>query len=245
MRTDDVTLACQKMFRSGALTLGLMTPAARKPGHHADVATELAVARRADRYGVAALWARQAPWPVAADAGQIEPDDPFVWLAALGAAAPTAALVAQSDWLRHDRAQLLNGARSLQRVTGGRCALGVAGADEGYLSRLVVQAPAPRIALLHLDGAGQHHPVMRQVTLDLDECAGARGAMTGQVWHGGRIALAAELERLADAGVAHVLLHLVRNGRPVLDIIDELGTEVIPRLAAVGAARCDDAGEAR
>jgi len=69
--------------------------------------------------------------------------------------------------------------------------------------------------------------------------------MTGQVWYGGRIALAAELERLADAGVAHVLLHLVRNGRPVLDIIDELGTEVIPRLAAVLAARCGDAGEAR
>ena len=252
MRTDDVTVACQTLFQSGALTLGLTTPAARKPGQYADVATELAVARRADRYGFAALWASQPPWPLATanftDDGQAAFDDPFVWLAALGAVAPRAALVVQADWFRYDRAQLLNAARSLQRMTNGRCALGFAGADDGYISRLVEQAAlqaAPGIPVLHLDGDGQRHPVMRELTLDVDDSASAPAALTGQVWRGGRIALAVELERLAEAGVAHVLLHLVRNGRPTLDVIDELGTEVIPRLAAMVSARCGYAGEAR
>lgn len=284
MRTDDATIACQTLFEGGALTLGLMTPAARKPGQYADVATELAVARRADRFGFAALWAAQAP---VADAAETMLDDPFVWLAALGAAAPSATLVAQPDWSRPDRPQLVQAARSLQRMVRGRCALAVAGSDAVDVGGLLAEAGSgsgttqgvPHIPLLHVGDATGRHPVVRQLYLELDEHAHAPPQLSGQQcrhdehahaplrltgqycelgeyslalqlpagqhWRGGRIALLAALERLADDGVAHVVLHLVRNGRPALDIIDELGTEVMPRLAASLSARCGDVGEAR
>lgn len=263
MRTDDATIACQTLFEGGALTLGLMTPAARKAGQYADVATELAVARRADRFGFAALWAAQAP---VADAAETMLDDPFVWLAALGAAAPSATLVAQPDWSRPDRPQLVQAARSLQRMVRGRCALAVAGSDAVDVGGLLAGTGTgpiqgvPHIPLLHVGDATGRHPVVRQLYLELDEHAHAPPQLprqlcghdeharallqpAGQHWRGGRIALLAALERLADDGVAHVVLHLVRNGRPALDIIDELGTEVMPRLAASLSARCGDVGE--
>ncbi|MBV8036386.1 TIGR03571 family LLM class oxidoreductase [Roseateles sp.] len=44
----------------------------------------------------------------------------------------------------------------------------------------------------------------------------------------GRIALTDYLQRLEVVGVAHVLLHLARGPRSVLDIVEELGAEVLP-----------------
>jgi hypothetical protein len=224
-----------KLFQSGCMTMGLMTPAARKPGQPADVAIELAVARRADRYGFAALWASQSP-PAGADAGDAILDDPFVWLAAIGAAAPGVALAARLELPRHGMPQWLGAARSLQRMSGGRCMLGVTLAGDSeparlHLEALLAQQGAERVPVLHIDGRADLQPVVRQLHLELDERAGAPAQPSRQGFRGGRIALSAALERMAESGVAHVLVHLVRNGRPVLDVMDELGTEVVPRLA--------------
>ncbi|WP_166454822.1 LLM class flavin-dependent oxidoreductase [Duganella aquatilis] len=220
-----------KLFQSGCMTMGLMTPAARKPGQPADVAIELAVARRADRYGFAALWASQS----SPDAGDAILDDPFVWLAAIGAAAPGVALAARLDLPRHGMPPWLGAVRSLQRMSGGRCVLGAALADDSEPARLHLEAMlaeqgAERVPVLHIDGRADLQPVVRQLYLELDERAGAPAQQSGQGFRGGRIALSAELERLAESGVGHLLVHLVRNGRPVLDVLDELGTEVLPRL---------------
>jgi hypothetical protein len=46
----------------------------------------------------------------------------------------------------------------------------------------------------------------------------------------GRHALVGYLDRMEDAGVAHVLLNLVRGARPAMEVVDELGREVLPRL---------------
>lgn len=44
----------------------------------------------------------------------------------------------------------------------------------------------------------------------------------------GRSALQAYLQRLRLSGVAHVIINVVRNGRPALDVIEELGRHVVP-----------------
>lgn len=228
-------LAYDKLFRSGGMTLGLMTPAARKPGQRADVVIELAVATRADRYGFAALWASQGAPQSAAEGSHPILDDPFVWLAAIGAAAPGVALAAQLDLPRHGMTQWLAGARSLQRMSCGRCVLGVSGADDTAAARMQLEAAlaeqgAERVPVLHIDGRAERQPMVRPLLLELDERASAPALPSRHGFSGGRIALAGELERLGQAGVGHVLVHLLRNGRPVLDVIDELGTEVLPRL---------------
>nr|WP_315250832.1 hypothetical protein [uncultured Duganella sp.] len=237
MRTVETPApAYAKLFQSGRLSMGLMTPPARKPGQCADVAIELAVARRAGSYGFAALWASQTA-PLGAEGGQVVLDDPFVWLAAIGAAAPGVALAAQLELSPDGVTPWLGAARSLQRMSGGRCVLGVRETGHTTSARLRLQqalagqAEQP-IALLQLDGraASPAQPLVHTLYLELDERAGAPAQQSGQRLRGGRLALAGELERLAEAGVAHVLVHLLRNGRPVLDVIDELGTEVVPRL---------------
>ncbi|MYN29148.1 LLM class flavin-dependent oxidoreductase [Duganella levis] len=229
-------LAYNKLFQSDGMTLGLMTPAARKPGQRADVVLELAVATRADRYGFAALWASQAPPQSATEGSHPILDDPFVWLAAIGAAAPGVALAAQLDLPRHGMTQWLAGACSLQRMSCGRCVLGVSGADHTEAARLRLEAAlgdrgGEHVPVLHIDGHAARQPMVRPLLLELDERASAPAQASRQGFRGGRIALSGALERLAEAGVGHVLLHLVRNGRPVLDVIDELGTEVLPRLS--------------
>ena len=46
----------------------------------------------------------------------------------------------------------------------------------------------------------------------------------------GRDALVAYLDRMEDAGVAHVLMNVVRGPRPAREVVEELGREVLPRL---------------
>lgn len=229
-------LAYDKLFQNGGMTLGLMTPAARKPAQRADVVIELAVASRAGRYGFAALWASHAAPQSAAEGSHPILDDPFVWLAALGAAAPGVALAAQLALPPDGLIPWLDGARSLQRMSCGRCVLGVSGADGSDAARWRLEAAladpgVERVPVLHLDAPAARQPIVRPLLLELDERASAAAQPSRQGFRGGRIALSCELERLAEAGVGHVLLHLLRNGRPVLDVIDELGTEVLPRLA--------------
>jgi luciferase-type oxidoreductase len=50
----------------------------------------------------------------------------------------------------------------------------------------------------------------------------------------GRKALVGYLRRLEEGGVAHVLFHLARGPRPVLDIVEELGQDGHPALLALG-----------
>ena len=48
-------------------------------------------------------------------------------------------------------------------------------------------------------------------------------------------ALVAYLDRLEDAGVAHVLMNIARGPRDAREIVEELGREVLPRLKSAAA----------
>lgn len=228
-------LAYDKLFQNGGMTLGLMMPTAGKHGQRADVVLALAIAMRANRYGFAALWASQTPAQSPAEGGIPLLEDPFVWLAAIGAAAPSLALGAQLDLQRQGTTQWLAGACALQRMSCGRCVLGVGSADDIAAARLQLEAAlanqgGERVPLLQIDGPVVSRSMVRPLFLELEERASAPVQAVRQGFRGGRIALSRALERLAEAGVGHVLVHLLRNGRPLLDVIDELGTDVLPRL---------------
>ncbi|WPB58830.1 TIGR03571 family LLM class oxidoreductase [Xylophilus sp. GOD-11R] len=75
---------------------------------------------------------------------------------------------------------------------------------------------------------GRQRAFIQSLGLDLldDPLAPAEPIELGM--RGGRIALVAYLQRLEAAGVAHVLLHPTRGRRPVQDVIEELGSKVLP-----------------
>lgn len=75
---------------------------------------------------------------------------------------------------------------------------------------------------------GQQKPFVQSLHLDLLEDAGAPAQSIELGMRTGRQALIAYLARLEAMGVGHVLLHLARGPRPVLDIVDELGLDVLP-----------------
>lgn len=202
----------QKLFHSGRMTLGLMMPLARKPGRMADVAIELAAAKRADQYGFAALWARSSS-PDAGGAATL--DDPFVWLTAIGGVAPNIALAALVDPAQCDAQSLVAAALALERMSNGRSLL----------------VPPSRLARAAPAGAPPRSQAsIQQLHLELLERADAPCEPLENGLRCGRVALSAHLEAMAGAGVDHLVLHLLRGGRPTLDVIDELGTQVLPRL---------------
>jgi luciferase-type oxidoreductase len=86
---------------------------------------------------------------------------------------------------------------------------------------------------------GQHKPFIQSLHLDLldDPHAPAQPLPLGM--RTGRLALSDYLRRMEAAGVSHVLLHLARGQRPVMDVVDELGLDVLPQLRL---ARADPAG---
>ena len=83
---------------------------------------------------------------------------------------------------------------------------------------------------------GQHKPFVQSLHLDLVEEANAPPLPIELGIRTGRNALVEYLVRMEAMGVAHVLLHLARGPRPVLDIIDELGQDVLPSLDAAPPA---------
>lgn len=74
-------------------------------------------------------------------------------------------------------------------------------------------------------------PFVQSLQLDLLDDADAPAEPIELGLRTGRHALVDYLDRMEDAGVAHVLLNLVRSSRrPAQDVVDELGREVLPRL---------------
>lgn len=80
-------------------------------------------------------------------------------------------------------------------------------------------------------GDGIRKPFIQSLNLDLivDEQAPFEPIQLGVKT--GRIALIEYFDRLEEFGVAHVIINLVRNGRPVDEVISELGQHVVPRLS--------------
>ncbi|GGC77500.1 TIGR03571 family LLM class oxidoreductase [Undibacterium terreum] len=124
--------AYAQVFGAGHMTLGLMTPLARKPGEAADITAEMMLAARADALGFSALWTREVPLviPQGSDGEAAVLDDPFLWLAALAVAAPHIAIGTAATVLplRHPL-HLAKTALSMDRMTGGRFILGLGSGD--------------------------------------------------------------------------------------------------------------------
>ncbi|MES2249444.1 MAG: TIGR03571 family LLM class oxidoreductase [Pseudomonadota bacterium] len=78
---------------------------------------------------------------------------------------------------------------------------------------------------------GEAKPFIQSLQLDLLDDADAPAEPIELGLRAGRHALIDYLDRMEDAGVAHVLLNLARSSRrPAQDVVDELGREVLPRL---------------
>ncbi|ATA56028.1 LLM class flavin-dependent oxidoreductase [Variovorax boronicumulans] len=78
---------------------------------------------------------------------------------------------------------------------------------------------------------GEAKPFVQSLQLDLLDDADAPAEPIELGLRAGRHALIDYLDRMEDAGVAHVLLNLARSSRrPAQDVVDELGREVLPRL---------------
>ncbi|MCQ9617080.1 TIGR03571 family LLM class oxidoreductase [Paenalcaligenes niemegkensis] len=124
--------AYAKTFRSGRLTLGLMTPFAQLRGQmaHPDEALELAAL--ADDLNFAALWARDVPLmiPQGHDNMVSALDDPFLWLAGLAGATQRIAMGAAAIVLplRHPL-HVAKAALTLDRLSSGRFILGLGSGD--------------------------------------------------------------------------------------------------------------------
>ncbi len=73
-------------------------------------------------------------------------------------------------------------------------------------------------------------PFIQSLQIDLLEDPAAPAEPIELGLRTGRDALVAYLDRMEDAGVAHVLMNLVRGPRPAVEVVDELGREVLPRL---------------
>lgn len=78
--------------------------------------------------------------------------------------------------------------------------------------------------------AGEAKPFVQSLQLDLLDDADAPAEPIELGLRTGRHALVGYLDRMEDAGVAHVLLNLVRGPRSAMEVVDELGREVLPRL---------------
>lgn len=73
-------------------------------------------------------------------------------------------------------------------------------------------------------------PFIQSLQIDLLEDPAAPAEPIELGLRTGRDALVAYLDRMEDAGVAHVLMNVVRGPRPAAEVVDELGREVLPRL---------------
>jgi len=76
---------------------------------------------------------------------------------------------------------------------------------------------------------GLSKPFIQSVQLDLLDDPDAPAEPIELGLRTGRHALAAYLERMHELGVAHVLFNLTRSGRPVDDILRELGQHILPQ----------------
>jgi len=120
-----------RVFREGELTVGLILPLETHP--HSPQPTmrdHIAMARRAEEIGIAALWARDIPFfdPAYGDAGQIF--DPLIYIAHLAAATQKITLGTAGIVLPMREPLLLaKQINSLDHLTDGRLVIGMSSGD--------------------------------------------------------------------------------------------------------------------
>ncbi len=124
--------AYNEVFRSGRLTLGLMTPFAQASGQMARLDEAFELAALADKLNYAALWTRDVPLmiPQGSDNTASALDDPFLWLAGLACATRRIALGAAAIVLplRHPL-HVAKASLTLDRLSAGRFILGLGSGD--------------------------------------------------------------------------------------------------------------------
>jgi luciferase-type oxidoreductase len=118
------------MFAPEQLTVGVFFPIESFDGPEPAMLDQIELAQHAERFGFAALWARDVPMndPSFGDLGQIY--DPFVWLATIAAHTSTIALATGAVILPlHHPIDVAKASASLDRLSGGRFVFGVASGD--------------------------------------------------------------------------------------------------------------------
>jgi luciferase-type oxidoreductase len=119
-----------RMFARGRLTLGLLFAIESYPGDAPSMRNQIALARRAEQAGFAALGVRDVPLrdPQFGDLGQIY--DPWTWLGYVAGQTESIALFTAAIVLplRHPL-HTAKAAASIDQLTGGRFVLGVASGD--------------------------------------------------------------------------------------------------------------------
>lgn len=121
----------QRLFRPGALTVGLILPLETHPGRPApSMRDHVAMAQRADELGFGALWMRDVPFydPEYGDVAQIF--EPMVYIGYLAAFTRRIVLGTTGIVLpTHEPMYLAKQATSLDQLSGGRLVLGLSSGD--------------------------------------------------------------------------------------------------------------------
>lgn len=121
----------KRVFQPRELTVGLILPLETHPGMpHPTMRDHISMAQRAERLGVAALWARDIPFfdPAYGDAGQIF--EPLIYLAQLAAATRNITLGTTGIVLPMREPLLLaKQVNSLDQLTDGRVVIGMSSGD--------------------------------------------------------------------------------------------------------------------
>ncbi|UDM52004.1 LLM class oxidoreductase [Cupriavidus sp. MP-37] len=121
----------QRLFRPGALTVGLILPLETHPGKPAPtMADHVEMAQRAEALGFGALWMRDVPFydPAYGDVAQIF--EPMVYIGYLAAATTRITLGTTGIVLpTREPMYLAKQATSLDQLSGGRLVLGLSSGD--------------------------------------------------------------------------------------------------------------------
>jgi luciferase-type oxidoreductase len=143
---------------------------------------------------------------------------------------------------------VLEGAELLPKPLHGRIPIAITGSSQQSLDWIAAHADAwityPRpLRSQHLvsqqwrEAVGQaagngFKPFAQSLYIDLLEDPHAPATPMHLGYRLGRVALVEHLEALRSIGVNHVALNLKYGSRPAVDVIDELGSEIIPHFPA-------------
>jgi luciferase-type oxidoreductase len=116
--------------KSGRLTLGIVLPAQPRQADDFDYESQIAIARKADEFGFAAIWVRDVPLNSGSYPDPIGHSDPWVLLGALAQATTRIHLVTGSIVLplRHPL-HIAKAALSVSALSRGRFVLGLGSGD--------------------------------------------------------------------------------------------------------------------
>ncbi len=124
------SIAFQRMFAPGRLTVGVFFPIEAFPGDRPTMSGQVSLAQRAEELGFSALWFRDVPLrdPSFGDVGQVY--DPWVYLGFIAAQTERIALATGAIVLplRHPL-HTAKAAASVDQLSKGRLLLGIASGD--------------------------------------------------------------------------------------------------------------------